>query len=152
MVKYGGRYCGDSRRYFLFTNEEEAKKSLELMIKNYEKARKSKDIKKPKFGSEINHKDRKGNVLHIGDKVAYVHPTGNTWGAKQDISVGIVMSDSKTMVTIYDEDESKEIKELRRIKNIEYKEKGYKLIDDNPKDGYHIIDETKILLIEKFKK
>lgn len=143
-IRVRGRIC-DERKYFLYTDKEEAEKALDSMIRKYEAAKK-KEKKETPLGSEIKLKDSKGNTLHIGDTVAYVCSCGQS----SLIGTGVIIKETKVQVQVFDEEERETKREQRRENQRRYGWNNYTIEYDD--DGYHFVPSGRLLLIETYKK
>ena len=98
----------------IFVNKSDAEKSIKDSLSRKQKSATVKYIRdiENHDGKPISFCDKKGKQLHYGDKVAYAVSRGNS---APFISFGIIKSESKTRITVIDEEKdffNKEIKHL----------------------------------------
>jgi hypothetical protein len=138
----------DSKLLSFHIDKKDAENVLKNYIKDKEKREddKKKEAEKTPNGTPIRHKDNKGNELHYGDLVSYVRKGhyGHT-----DISFGVIVGDSDKKIRIFDEEEQIEIRTKRKKRNEDYVRRGYKIEEDDPKDGYHSLEKENILRIKE---
>lgn len=91
----------------VFLNEKDAIKSIKDSERRKKKSATDKYLKSLENhdGKPISHTDNLGSTLHYGDTVAYIRKTG--YNAHPEIRKGVVIGESKTTITILDEDEKK---------------------------------------------
>jgi uncharacterized Zn ribbon protein len=143
-IRVRGRIC-DERKYFLYTDKEEAEKALDSMIRKYEAAKK-KEKKETPLGSEIKLKDSKGNTLHIGDTVAYVRSCGQS----SLIGTGVIIKETKVQIQVFDEEERESKRAERRERQRRNNWDNYTIEYDD--DGLHYLSTSKLLLVKQYKK
>ena len=92
-------------RIRLFVSEDVANKYVEKAAKEQEKRATEKYIKQMQNhdGKSISHQDNLGHDLHYGDTVAYIRRIG--YNSHPEIRVGKIIGESKTKITVLDEDE-----------------------------------------------
>lgn len=92
----------------IFLNEKDAIKSIKDSERRKKKSATDKYLKSLENhdGKPISHTDNLGSALHYGDTVAYIRKTG--YNAHPEIRKGVVVGESKTTITIVDEDEKKD--------------------------------------------
>ena len=131
----------------IFLNEKDAIKSIKDSERRKKKSATDKYLKSLENhdGKPISHTDNLGSALHYGDTVAYIRKTG--YNAHPEIRKGVVVGESKTTITIFDEDEKKNGKPTgwRREPNEESHGKHslqpqsvllFKLAEVNEKSGF----------------
>lgn len=131
----------------IFLNEKDAIKSIKDSERRKKKSATDKYLKSLENhdGKPISHHDNLGSELHYGDTVAYIRKTG--YNAHPEIRKGVVIGESRTTITIFDEDEKKNGKPAgwRRDANEESRGKHslqpqsvllFKLAEVNEKSGF----------------
>ena len=95
----------------IFMKKSDAEKSVSDTAKRKQKSATVKYLKEIENhdGKPISFTDKKGKQLHYGDKVAYAVSGGSS---APFISFGIVKGDSKTKVSILDEEKGHNGKEI----------------------------------------
>jgi len=96
----------------IFMKKSDAEKSISDTAKRKQKSATVKYLKEIENhdGKPISFTDKKGKQLHYGDKVAYAVSGGSS---APYISFGIVKGESKTKVSIIDEDKGHDGKEIK---------------------------------------
>jgi len=124
-------------KYNLFLAEADARRCIRESERRREKAAVDKYMKKIENydGKPIAHKDNLGAELHYGDTVAYIRRVGIN--GHPQLRKGIIVGESKTKITVFDEDEKKNGKPTgwqgRRIEE---------------SDGRHMLEPHSILLMK----
>ena len=131
----------------VYLNEKDAIKSIKDSERRKKKSATDKYLKSLENhdGKPISHHDNLGSELHYGDTVAYIRKTG--YNAHPEIRKGVVIGESRTTITIFDEDEKKNGKPAgwRRDANEESRGKHslqpqsvllFKLAEVNEKSGF----------------
>ena len=137
-LKLNGEECYEGIR--LFMKKSEAEKAVADTAKRKQKSATVKYIKKMENhdGKPIAHHDNLGRELHYGDTVAYIRRTG--YNAHPDIRMGVIVSESKTKITVLDDDEKKNGKPA-----------GWRGDRIEETDGKHSVEPQSVLLMELVK-
>ena len=123
--------------YSLFLVEADARRCIREAERRRERVAVDKYMKKIENydGKPIEHKDNLGAELHYGDTVAYIRRIGIN--GHPQLRKGIIVGESKTKITVFDEDEKKNGKPTgwqgRRIEE---------------SDGRHMLEPQSILLMK----
>ncbi len=98
----------------IFVNKSDAEKSIKDSLSRKQKSATVKYIKdiENHDGKPISFCDKKGKQLHYGDKVAYAVSCGSS---APFISFGIIKSESKTRITVIDEEKDFSNKEIKHL-------------------------------------
>ena len=121
----------------IYLNEKDAIKSIKDSERRKKKSATDKYLKSLENhdGKPISHTDNLGSALHYGDTVAYIRKTG--YNAHPEIRKGVVIGESKTTITILDEDEKKNGKPT-----------GWRREPNEESHGKHSLQPQSILLFK----
>jgi len=121
----------------IYLNEKDAIKSIKDSERRKKKSATDKYLKliENHDGKPISHTDNLGSALHYGDTVAYIRKTG--YNAHPEIRKGVVVGESKTTITIVDEDEKKNGKPT-----------GWRREPNKESDGKHSLQPQSVLLFK----
>jgi uncharacterized Zn ribbon protein len=121
----------------IYLNEKDAIKSIKDSERRKKKSATDKYLKSIENhdGKPISHTDNLGSALHYGDTVAYIRRIGIH--GHPELRKGVVVGESKTTITIVDEDEKKDGKPT-----------GWRREPNKESDGKHSLQPQSVLLFK----
>lgn len=121
----------------VFLDEKDAIKCINEAEKRQKKNATDKYIKQMENhdGKPIAHNDNLGSQLHYGDTVVYIRRTG--YHGHPELRKGTIVGESKTTITVFDEDEKKNGKPV-----------GWRRNQYDESDGKHSVQPQSVVLFK----